>query len=63
MVYSWDECPVIMDLVFVSRILGQTPETLKKRAQRSELPGAFKTGREWRVSKDKLRAYIEGQRN
>ena len=49
-----------MDLPFAARILGQSVETLKKRSQRGELPGAFKAGRDWRVEKDALRKYIEG---
>ena len=59
---SWEQVPVVIDLPFAARILGQSIETLKKRSQRGELPGAFKAGRDWRVTKDALRRYIEGKR-
>jgi len=58
---NWDQVPVVIDLPFVARILGQSIETLKKRSQRGELPGAFKAGRDWRIAKDALRNYIEGR--
>ena len=58
---SWEQVPVVIDLPFAARILGQSIETLKKRSQRGELPGAFKAGRDWRVAKDALRSYIEGK--
>jgi len=59
---SWEQVPVVIDLPFASRILGQSIETLKKRSQRGELPGAFKAGREWRIAKNTFRDYIEGRR-
>jgi len=58
---SWEQVPVVIDLPLASRILGQSIETLKKRSQRGELPGAFKAGRDWRVAKDALRNYVEGR--
>ena len=58
---NWDQVPVVIDLPFAARILGQSIETLKKRSQRGELPGAFKAGRDWRVNKDVLRSYVEGR--
>ena len=61
LITSWEQVPVVMDLPFAARILGQSVETLKKRSQRGELPGAFKAGRDWRVEKDALRKYIEGR--
>ena len=58
---NWDQVPVVIDLPFASRILGQNIETLKKKSQRGEMPGAFKLGRDWRVAKDALRNYVEGK--
>jgi len=58
---NWNQVPVEIDLPFAARILGQSIETLKKRSQRGELPGAFKAGREWRVNKAALRGYVEGR--
>ena len=56
-VTSWDEAPVIMDLPFAARIVGQSPEHLKKRAQRGDFP-AFKEGGEWRVRKSALMMHV-----
>ena len=61
LVTSWDEAPVVMDLPLAGRILGKTPESLKKRAQDGKLAGAFKDGGVWRVNRDQLRAYTEGR--
>ena len=58
---SWEQVPIVIDLPFAARILGQSIETLKKRSQRGELPGAFKAGRDWRVNKNALRNYVEGR--
>jgi len=49
-----------MDLRFASLLLGQGVDSLKKRAQRGEFP-AFKSGRDWRVTKDALINYIGGE--
>ena len=56
-VTSWEEAPVVMDLLFAARIVGQSPEYLKKRAQRGEFP-AFKEGNEWRVRKSALMIHV-----
>ena len=57
---SWDDVPIVLDLPLAARIVGQTPGYLKKRAQRGDFP-AYKEGSSWRVSKDALRAHIEGR--
>jgi len=56
---DWSSVPLIFDLPYASRLLGQSVESLKKKAQRGELPGAFKCGSQWRVGKDTLKSYIE----
>jgi len=56
---DWQQVPLIIDLPFAARLLGCTVETLKKRAQRGELPGAFKNGAQWRILKDTFRQHIE----
>jgi len=58
---DWDSVPVVIDLPYVARILGVTPETLKLRCLRGKFP-AFKEGKNWRVEKCDLRAYIEGNK-
>ena len=57
-VYNWKEIPVFMDLPFVSRLLGFSPETLQKRCQRGTFP-ASKIGGEWRVVRDDLIKHVE----
>ncbi len=58
---SWNEVPIIMDLPMAARIVGQTPETLKSRAQKGNFP-AYKEGGEWRVEKEELIKHIERNR-
>ena len=58
---DWSQVPLILDLPFTARLLGVSIESLKKRCQSGTLPGAFKLdGGHWRVSKNALRRYIEG---
>ena len=59
---SWNQIPIVMDLPLVSQILGQTYDCLIKRARNGTLP-AFRTGKEWRVTKDDLIKYIEENKN
>ena len=54
---SWDTVPLVMDLPMAARIVGSTPEYLKKRAQRGTFP-AYKEGNQWRVSKEKLIQHV-----
>jgi len=61
LITDWSQVPLIIDLPFAARILGRSVESLKKRAQRGELPGAFRDGRLWRVSKSQLQNYVEGR--
>lgn len=57
LVVNWDEVPLLMDLSWVSRILGKSREWAKQKAQSGELP-AVKVGMEWRIPKNKLRQYL-----
>ena len=56
-VVSWMEVPVVMDLSMASRIVGQSAEYLKKRAQSGTFP-AFKEGNCWRISKSALMKHV-----
>ena len=58
---SWDKVPIVMDLPYAARIVGVTPENLKKRCQRGQFP-AYKEGALWRVEKDELRNYMRMRR-
>jgi len=57
LITSWDDVPIVLDFAMASRIVGQHPEYLKKRAQRGEFPG-YKEGNCWRVSKAALMKHI-----
>ena len=57
---DWSNVGIVIDLAFAARILGVTPESLKKRAQKKgDSFGAFKCGNLWRVEKTAFRRYIE----
>ena len=58
---NWDEVPIVMDLPMASRIVGSTPESLKRRALNGTFP-AYKEGKNWRIEKDQLRAYMAKNR-
>lgn len=53
LITDWDQVPIIMDLPLAARIVGKSPETLKKLAQRGGFP-AYKDGKFWRVTKEAL---------
>ena len=55
---DWSNVPVVFDIPMAARILGVTPEGVKKRCQRGELP-AFKDGKLWRFEKDAFLDYIK----
>ncbi len=59
---SWDDVPVVMDLVMAGRIVGLTPERLRLLSRNGEFP-ATRAGVEWRVEKDELIEYIRLRRN
>lgn len=61
-VTSWNEVPLILDPPFVARILGRTPDKIRRRCLTGEIP-AYKDGKEWRILKDDLIKYIEDNKN
>jgi excisionase family DNA binding protein len=56
MVTNWNRVPVMMDLVFASRIVAVTPEYLTALARQGKFP-AVKIGSTWRVEKTALMEY------
>lgn len=59
-VTNWDEVPIVMDIVMAARIVGQTPESIKHKCQQGLFP-AYKEGKEWRIEKDLLKAYMRSR--
>jgi len=56
-VLDWDSVPIIFDIPMAARILGVTPEGIKRRCQLGEFP-AFKDGKLWRIDRDEFREYL-----
>lgn len=61
-VCSWDEVPVLIDLPLAACILGFSVDHTRKMLQQGKIQ-AHKMGRDWRISKDAFRAYVEGVNN
>ncbi len=52
--------PVLLTVEEAAALLRISPKTAKDWARAGELPGAFKIGREWRVKRDELLAWMNG---
>ena len=57
----WDELPEVMKPEQVQKKIQISRATFFRLVQSGKLPGAKKVGDSWRISRDKLRAYFEGQ--
>ncbi len=54
----WADVPIVIDIPYAMTLLGLSRPTVLTLCQRGELP-AKKFGSQWRISKEKLKAYIE----
>jgi len=59
-VTNWDDVPVIIDPVYVARLLGVTPTRVREMCRKEQIPNT-KLGKLWRISKEDLRNYMEGK--
>ena len=59
-VKSWDSLPIVLDVPLAARVLGLCAETVKRKCQSGEIPARNIGGRAWRISRDNLRDYLEG---
>ena len=59
----WDELPEVMKPEQVQQKIQISRTTFFRLVQSGNLPGAKKVGDSWRISRDQLRAYFEGQRS
>lgn len=50
---AWDEVPVVLDVPYVSVLLGLHPNTVTRLLRTGELKG-FKFGNQWRISKESV---------
>ena len=57
----WEDVPVIIDLPYVSMLVGLTYEYLTTLCKKGKLP-AFKIGNSWRVEKSDLIDWINKQK-
>lgn len=60
-IYSWERVPVIFDLRYASCLIGMNTEVLRRITSKGEFP-AFKVGKQWRVKKEDLLAWIDKQK-
>lgn len=54
---EWINLPVIMDIAMVARLLGKSPETVRRKIIEGEIP-AQKMCDEWRIRKDELMLHL-----
>lgn len=59
-VTDWSTVPVVMDIPLAARIIGQTPERIRKKCINGQFP-AYKEGSEWRIEKELLIAYMRSK--
>ncbi len=56
-VTDWSQVPVVVDVPYVSVMLGIHPNTVKKYLRTGAIKG-FKVGAEWRIRKDAIAAFM-----
>ena len=54
---NWLEVPVVFDIAMACRLLGYTPEAVRRRLAEGSIPGR-KVESGWRIRKDELMAYL-----
>ena len=59
---AYGEVPLLIDLPLAACILGFSVDHTRKMLQQGKIQ-AHKMGRDWRISKDAFRAYVEGVNN
>ena len=57
-IIKWEEVPVVIDAPYVARILRISEHAVRDKMISGEIP-ARKVGKVWRVSRDKLREWLE----
>lgn len=56
-VTDWSQVPVVVDVPYVSVMLGIHPNTVKKYLRTGIIKG-FKVGAEWRICKEEIAAFM-----
>lgn len=57
-VTDWAQVPVVVDVPYVSIMLGIHPNTVKKYLRTGVIKG-FKVGTEWRICKEAIATFME----
>ena len=58
----WDELPEVMKPEQVQQKIQISRTTFFRLVQSGNLPGAKKVGDSWRIDRDQLRAYFQGEK-
>lgn len=61
-VTAWDQVPVVVDVPYVSVMLGIHPNTVKKYLRAGTIKG-FKIGAEWRICKEAIAEFMGKEEN
>ena len=56
---TWEALPLVMD-TFEAEVMQCHPETVKMLLRRGELKGNKVGGKNWRVTRDAVKEYLEG---
>lgn len=56
-VTDWSQVPLVVDVPYVSMLLGLHPRTIEKHLKNGSLKG-FKAGKSWRIRKEALAKYM-----
>lgn len=59
-VTSWERVPLVFSLAYAACLLDMYPENLRIMAKSGKFP-AFKAGKNWKVEKEKMRAWLDQQ--
>lgn len=55
---NWNEVPLVVDLAYVSRLLGISNKYARQLVVSGKIAG-FKVGKYWRIKKETLKIYVE----
>lgn len=54
---TWEEVPLVVDIPYVSVLLGVHPETVRRNLVNGKIKG-FKVSTDWRITKQALGEYM-----
>ena len=57
---TWEALPLVMDTFEAAEVMHCHTETVKRLLRRGELKGNKVGGKNWRVTRDAVKEYLEG---